>query len=140
MPSSESELGFFSLPPEIRCLIYDFVLVRETQIIPHARPAIDPPLTTSILRTCKQIHREASPSLYSNNAFLMFEAEPSFEWLDQIGFSNIYLLKTIRLRTYVASQGRERDYWDDVIDRLVYYATGFPKQTIYMELEDKLNF
>jgi len=75
MPSQKSQLDFLSLPLKARLRTYEYVLVSEPQVILYYKPAADPPITPSILRTCKQIHSEASPILYSKNTFLVAEPE-----------------------------------------------------------------
>lgn len=89
--SSCGALGI--LPPELRLIIYEYVLRRGATINPHgfhsrqelkrkprkkrrcaARPSPFygvPFLPTSLLRTCRQIYREALPILYSTNAIVI---------------------------------------------------------------------
>jgi hypothetical protein len=60
----EEPLGFVELPPEIRNAIYRYALRSDTAIKGNARIP-----TIGLLRTCKQIHKEASSILYGENTF-----------------------------------------------------------------------
>ena len=72
---------FLELPPEIRNKIYGFSLLYETPITGITSvPAI------GLLRTCKQIHEEASSILYGENCFT-FTALVGFK-----GFAEIRLV------------------------------------------------
>ena len=61
------------LPPEIRILIYRYLLVRRTGIVSESSNLHSPRtplLYPNILRTCRTIHKEASKILFGENAFL----------------------------------------------------------------------
>jgi len=50
-----------------------------------------------ILRTCKQIHHEANPILYSQNVFVISEPEQIFRFIVQVGLVNFKLVKTLHI-------------------------------------------
>jgi hypothetical protein len=85
---------FLKLPPEIRIMIYDLLLVRRSkrqlyntllhekttqrkvQMSSHGwhhnqTRSRSLPICSSILKVCKQVHHEALPVLYSHNMFQM---------------------------------------------------------------------
>lgn len=77
-PDSKQSFNFMKLPPEIRLLIYKELLVRERgpelsfcpgehhKSYSHALKFFVHP---AVLRTCKAIHHEAFPMLYTDNIF-----------------------------------------------------------------------
>ena len=144
MPSQESQITFLSLPAEVRLPIYEYLLVDKPQVIPHCRPATERPLTPSILRTCKQINREASQALYSKNTFLISEPDRDLKWFDSIGRINVKLLKDIRLFVHpvystqrtLFSTGSEGISWYKVLDHLAREATGLRHVYIYWDAEE----
>ena len=63
-----AQFTFFALPPEVRCIIYDFCL-NIGRVFPYywasgAAKGILPPV--ALLRVCKSVHQEAEPFLYRN--------------------------------------------------------------------------
>lgn len=65
--AEEQGVGFLSLAPEIRNMIYTLVLVTE-EPIDLARPT-NFSRTSALLRTCKAVEAEASQILYGKNSF-----------------------------------------------------------------------
>ena len=133
MPSQKPKFQFLSLPPEARLRINESVLVSKPQVIPDRRPAADPPVAPPILRTCKRIHSEASPFLYSTNTFLIAEPERILKWFEQIGRTNIVHLKSVRIFVHGVYSTKEIPFlsiantslhWYKVLDRLAREATG----------------
>lgn len=144
MPPQTSQVDFLSLPSKARLRIFEYVLVSEQQIIPHCRPAADPPVTPSILRTCKQIHSEASPILYSKNTFLVCEPKWIIEWFTKIGPVNIKHLNRIRIfvdpvystkEIPLLQTTTESSLWYKLLDRLAREATGLRHVYIYWDAE-----
>ena len=143
----KSKVQFLALPLEVRLRIYHFALVRDPQIIPHCRPAANPPVTPSILRTCKQIHSEASPVLYSTNSFLICEPEQVLKWFNQIDRINIGLLKSIRICPHAVYSTAEVPSlfspntslpWYKVLDRLAQEATGLRHVYVFWDAEESM--
>ncbi|KAK4443128.1 hypothetical protein QBC34DRAFT_478510 [Podospora aff. communis PSN243] len=60
--------GFFSLPLELRLVVYRFAFVSPTPI-PTSCKSPQFPLSAEFLRTCQRIYREAGPILYAENTF-----------------------------------------------------------------------
>ena len=145
MPPQASQVGFLSLPPRARLRIYEYALVSELQFIPHCRPATETPVIPSILRTCKQIHSEASRILYSKNTFLVSEPKRILEWFTQIGRVNIKHLNRIRIFPHAVyytednpfrETATESSLWYKLLDRLAREATGLRHVYVYWDAED----
>jgi hypothetical protein len=92
---------FLDLPVETRLTIYESLLVvcydlhfelegivdeltMRNVLVPPANRTSGEKLHAQIIRTCRQIYREASPILYKRNCFDFAEAEPS-KFLETIG-------------------------------------------------------
>lgn len=63
----------FKLPPELRCQIYEEVLVSNTPILLNAHQEdslFAPPPPPALLRTCRTIRHESQPIYYSQNTFV----------------------------------------------------------------------
>lgn len=97
MSPHESRSDFLSLPPEGRLRIYEYLLVCKSHVTPEYRPWARQPITLSVLRTCKQIHTEASPIFYSKNEIVVDEPELIIRWLALIGRVNVRHLRRIRI-------------------------------------------
>ncbi len=145
MPPQKSQLDFLSLPLKARLRIYEYVLVSEPQVIPHCKLAADPLITPSVLRTCKQIHSEASPILHSKNTFLVAEPERNLKWFKRMGRSNIKHLKRIRIFVHPVYYTEEIPYlctapessfWYKVLDQLAQEAMGLRDLYIYWDAEE----
>jgi hypothetical protein len=104
--------AFLALPAEIRLQIYDLLLVsrfnREQNpswavgntcqklVILHMIQAPEyRTMEPAILRTCKQIQREAISVLYSGSVFNLSEPKQMFRLMTQIGPTNIKLLRSL---------------------------------------------
>ena len=145
MPPQKSTLDFLSLPPKTRLRIYEYVLVCEPQLIPDYTPPANQPLTPSILRTCKQIHSEASPVLYSKNTFLVAEPDRILKWLIGIGRVNIKYLNSIRIFVHPVyytkeipflHNANESAFWYKLLDQLAREATGLRHIYIFWDAEE----
>ncbi|KAJ0158651.1 hypothetical protein CTA2_11138, partial [Colletotrichum tanaceti] len=124
-PPKPKPFLFFSLPPEIRNMIYGFAFIRPDGVrlvgqptIPllrsskwlWKRKAVRHPLGRSrrvsaedrlpvpFLACCKRVHAEARAMLYSN-AFVAEDMETLGAWLDKLGPGNATCLQRIRVRT-----------------------------------------
>ena len=132
MPLHNSRATFLLLPSELRLRIYEYIFLYEPQLVPIFKPPAERSISPSILRTCKQIHQEASPILYSENTILISDSEQIFQWLTQIGRTNIELLNNIRIwvdavystKNTIFSSARESTFWYKVLDKLAREATG----------------
>ena len=134
MPLNNSQATFLLLPLELRLQIYECIFLSKEQILPHRkhndlRYLVEPPIPTSILRTCKQIHQEASPILYSKNTFIITYPMEILKWLQKIGRANMQLLEKIHIQAEVENRRRpalkdERADWYTLLDLLAREATG----------------
>ena len=134
MPLQKSRTTFLLLPLELRLQIYEYIFLCKKQIILYKtrKHWIEHPIPPSILRTCKQIHQEASPILYSKNIFSISYPERISKWLLEIGRANIKLLKTIHIWVdppLIAAgaaryNAKETAFWYKVLDLLAREATG----------------
>ncbi|KAK5117159.1 hypothetical protein LTR85_008927 [Meristemomyces frigidus] len=64
--TTQSTSRLLALPPELRDEIYRFALVEEKIVVDATRHT-----TPGVLRTCRQIRKEASPIFYRENAFVV---------------------------------------------------------------------
>lgn len=131
MPPPNSPVVFLSLPLEARLRIYKYLLICKSQVVTHCRPATEHPITPSILRTCKQIHNEASSVLYSKNTFLIADPERNLKWFKQIGRFNLKLLSNIRV--FVDPVYSTTNFWYKLLDHLAREATGLLHTYIYWD-------
>ena len=140
MSSRESRSDFLSLPLEVRFRIYEDLLVCKLYVTPEYRPRARPPITLSVLRTCKQIYTEASPIFYSKNEILVDEPEPIIRWLTRIGRINVRHLR--RLRIFVGAVNYGGDFssrdsacvghlWYKLLDELARDAAGLRHIYVY---------
>lgn len=74
--STSSPPGLLDLPPELRFMIFRYLLVCPRRV-DFGRWESDPSVSVAILRTCKCIHREAYDVLYRENQFQL----PNYMWL-----------------------------------------------------------
>ena len=105
-PSENTPITFMTIPAEIRKVILEYILVSDADIctVGHRTNTSDLVghfdglnLDPSILRTCRRIHSEGIPILYSQNHFRVDETQLSFAacpandglntWLTAIGSS-----------------------------------------------------
>ena len=131
MPPQKLQATFLLLPLELRLQIYEYIFLCKKRIVPHKKHhyPVEHPIPTSILRTCKQIHQEASPILYSKNTFLITYPMEILKWLPKIGQANMKLLENIHLQVDVEDRRRpavkdERADWYTLLDLLAREATG----------------
>jgi hypothetical protein len=111
-------------------------------VIPYTQKPRTKIITPSILRTCRQIYREACPILYSENEFTLEDPGQVLKWLSQIGRVNIKRLKCIwifvdpvfRLTTCLGAPS-DSPKWYTLLDRLARQATGLRYVHIYWDSE-----
>ena len=144
MPPPDSQPNLLSLPLELRLQIYGYIFPPEPQVIPYLKSSWKKhSLAPSILRTCKQIHDEALPILYSKNTFLISDPELVLRWLISIGRLNIKLLRNIRIwvdpvystENTLFTSAKNSTSWYKVLDRLAREATGLQHVEIYWDAE-----
>lgn len=143
MSSQKPQVHFLSLPLEARLYIYKNILICQPQVVTHWRPV---GINASILRTCKQVHSEASPILYSENSFLVANPEGILQWLKQIGPVNTKLLKRVCIvvdavwstvaRPSTRDRPRGGSRWYKLLNRLAQEATGLRHIYMYWEAQD----
>lgn len=159
MSQPQQPHNFFSLPLEIRLIIYRHALINKKRlggrfsrsvIVQHQKITVlenpeDRTMAPSLLRTSKQIYREALPILYSENEFLIDQASRFLMWLRQIGPVNIKLLKYLRIFPHAdyspngyAWPGRARpDYsgptWCKLLNKLADEAIGLGYVCVYLD-------
>ena len=145
MPPEKSPFNFLSLPLKARLRTYEYILVGKPQVIPHCRPAAGRSIAPTILRTCKQIHSEASPVLYSKNTFLIAEPERDLKWFQKIGRANVKLLNNIRIfvsavyytnDTIFSNPSMSSRLWYKLLDQLAREATGLRHIYISWDAEE----
>lgn len=119
-------------------------------MIPVLRDPADRMVPT-LLRTCKQIYREALPILYSENEFMIDPAKKALDWLQQIGPINITLLKSLRLFPHAvySETGKswlgddDPDYsgptWCKLLNKLANEATALENVYVYLDADEELS-
>lgn len=130
MPLQNSQATFLLLPLELRLCIYEYIFPCESLTVPY--DCHKPSVPSSILRTCKQIHQEASPTLYLTVTFWIADPERAYKWFMEIGRVNIKLLTQIHFsvsyhssfREGIASNADDLVFWYKVLDLLAREATG----------------
>ena len=131
MPLQDQRSTFLLLPLELRLDIYEYLFLCKKEIHPYCSdiPRAERSISPSILRTCKQIRQEASPILYSKNAFSIACPEVIFPWLRKMGRANIKLLNTIYMwvnpvMRKAKNRAKETGLWYKILDLLAREATG----------------
>lgn len=139
MSAQSREVGFFTLPREIRDCIYGLVLVCEPKLMKFPRDKDEPQIDPSLLRTCKQIHDEASLILYTRNKFFFSKPKATLEWFNQIGPNNFKSVKNIKLWVRAEDEVRhtpDAPAWYKLLNRLAEEATGLRHLDIYLDVDD----
>ena len=138
MPLQNQRSTFLLLPLELRLHIYEYLFLCKKEIHPYCSgiPRAERSIPPSILRTCKQIRQEASPILYSKNAFSIACPQRIFPWLLKMGRANIKLLKTIDIWVNPVMRIdkhsiKETAFWYKVLDLLAREATGLRHLGVY---------
>lgn len=144
--ASQSSSRLFCLPPEIRCEIYQYLLVSRTspvglqgfywEITDHGvhkygkLKTVGPSnIHPSILRTCRSINYEATHYLYDSNAFFFPTDETGPGWLYKIGPSNARTVKDMTIK-YMPSY----EYFED-IGHVFRRAKGLKRLHICLDLD-----
>ena len=149
MPAQESQFDFLSLPLKARLRTYEYILIGKPQVIPLCKPPAQRSIAPTILRTCKQIHIEASPVLYSKNTFLIAKPERDLKWLQEIGRANVKLLNSISIfvhgvyyteDTFFGNASEAFRLWYKLLDQLAREATGLRHVYIEWDADETYNY
>ncbi|KFY38801.1 hypothetical protein V494_04195 [Pseudogymnoascus sp. VKM F-4513 (FW-928)] len=157
MSQPQERHNLFSLPLKLRLSIYRHALVNKKRdgrgrmvqyqiMITIRKEPEDRAMTPALLRTSKQIYREALPILYSENGFLVDKAKQFLDWLQQIGSVNITLLNSLRILPHAVysrtgqtwlGASENLDYsgptWCKLLKKLADEATGL--EYVYVNLD-----
>lgn len=104
--------------------------------MPEYRLSTERPRAPSILRTCKQIHSEASLILYSEILFLVAEPDRILEWLAQIGRRNTKHLKRLHMFVDPVYDSKIRSFWYKLLERLARETTRLQSIDLYWDAEE----
>ncbi|OJZ89727.1 hypothetical protein ASPFODRAFT_43006 [Aspergillus luchuensis CBS 106.47] len=136
---------FLTLPPELRLLIYTHLLTNKhhhrrtlsvADNITNAPPSTQYPihlhhhhnktnnLHPSILLTCKQIHAEALPILYTHNTFSTTHPTQLHHHLTSIGPLNTSLLRSLHIFVPWSNSSSTIWSWIVLLHDLSEHATG----------------
>ncbi|KAH9905262.1 hypothetical protein F4778DRAFT_729208 [Xylariomycetidae sp. FL2044] len=143
-PKPKQRLFLLDLPREIRLRIYDLLLVsrvhhiqimleaymgEHTKVVPwltqYARYLQRQTIEPAVLQTCRQIHLEAAPILYSRNTFRFQEARRVHQFIAQVGEANAKLVRSLEL--YV-EKGANQGSWLCLLNMLPKHTTGLGEQ------------
>jgi len=133
MSQEHSPITLLTIPVEIRLLVYDYLLVSrdrwagfkviETSLSKRI-PCEPRSLHPAILLTCKQIHNEASPILYSENEWYIGKPPPYLKIFDHIGPTHMKQIKTMRISVETDDPTIRSETWISFLNTLVREATG----------------
>ncbi|KAF2871087.1 hypothetical protein BDV95DRAFT_607369 [Massariosphaeria phaeospora] len=152
-PSKTETITFLTLPVEMRLEVYELLLVNRSnetaqgwetvgttnqKKIPldEAQPGQDQGLEPAILRTCKQIYKEARSVLYSRNAFIIAKPrEAHYTIMKCMERDALSSIKTMHLWVSYASQSApdyvpvyanaaEKHQWFKLLKTIRNKATG----------------
>ncbi|OAL44870.1 hypothetical protein IQ07DRAFT_592123 [Pyrenochaeta sp. DS3sAY3a] len=134
----KSNSRFLSLPTEIRLQIYEILLIsrfdrtqnpswavgdtNQKSIMLHMIQARQyRTMEPSLLQTCKQVHREANPTLYSKNVFSIAKPAEIYRLVSQIGIENFSLIRLIQIWV---PRGAKSSEWVQMLHLLAEKGTG----------------
>ena len=111
--STEKNVGFLDLPPEIRNIIYQLVFKYDEPIeVSLMHSCIDYPsfgtakTATQLLRVCRQVNGEAIPVFYGSNIFDVWNDATFHDFVNWIGSSAKHL-RHLKL-TFITNQSQLR--------------------------------
>ncbi|KAI9891148.1 MAG: hypothetical protein M1814_002991 [Vezdaea aestivalis] len=151
-PAIPKSVTFLSLPPEIRNQIYELMFVR-----PSIRPVCRDPLHTedqsavyytsnlyhytSVLRSCKQIHSEATNVLYGMNNFIVYSMDTGasiLAWVNSIGPKNQRLISRLELNWQHMHRMLSSSSQETQLSQRLDDSTGLLKSDIFKAIHDKV--
>lgn len=149
MTTSKPNLDWtiFTLPLEIRLLIYHFALTSPLPISLFTSPSTSPKtLVPALLLTCKRLHAEASHLLYTTNTFVIDTKWPSLSFLQTISRSNTALIRNLRLEVSTNYDGGRvvnhihytGPLWCELLKKLGENAVGLRCMQVYFAAERDL--
>ncbi|KAF2276335.1 uncharacterized protein EI97DRAFT_35704 [Westerdykella ornata] len=149
--------GFLDLPRELRDLIYQYafgiegaifiystdayhvrrnakaVIVRHKGLGPQSPLAISKSVPISLFRTCKQLHAESLPFLYSRNLFRLYASNTDFApryrgYVRNVVFSTDSMIHKQVFDRNVETVGYawRRRFWPDVLQKSKRLLTTYP--------------
>ena len=99
----DEKFRLLDLPPELRNRIYCLVLVKGSEISIQTKiKQIEESEACALLRTCRQVYREAVSTYYSFNIFKLYHTSNFFPqlrgWFQSIGEENLRQIQFMRLQ------------------------------------------
>lgn len=94
-----NSVGFFSLPAELRVLVYRHLLVEDAPLTTYWPSPLYSPIP-NILRTCQLIRQEAFPVMYGENTFFVSIMHPRHSILRSQRISETMQNVGINVRLY----------------------------------------
>lgn len=143
-----SRLSFLDLPAELRLCIYEEALVRRIDtpfaatsswdrrkyiLLHFIGTAVKINIPIGLLRTCKQLHAEAAPIIYSQNIFSANEPHDVLRFLDQIGVANASYVSRMHLWVSYLSP---LETWLQTLEMLRVMAEGLRHLEIGFSMAD----
>lgn len=133
--------AFFTLPIELRFLIYNYALLGrlngdkkeihvDIRMDKERSENDDLSISPAILQTCKMVYLEASPILYAKNEFAVYNPQSMIAFMQKVGLTNTKHLKSLVLRV----EWHPIPYWVELLHNLSENATGLRKITICFDL------
>jgi hypothetical protein len=99
---------FLGLPPEIRNIIYHYVLIEPGALhfiqLPTGTKLLEPRVWLSLLFACRQVYTEATKILYGEARFRLISLDSQHQletvrwFLDMIGPENAHCIRELELR------------------------------------------
>lgn len=87
---------FLTLPVELRLQVYGYAFIPTEHKFTRKWDSRDR-ATVSLLRTCKQVHSEAAPVLYSGMTFHLYVCTNALDFLHSIGPINRTYIKSLHI-------------------------------------------
>lgn len=132
------------LPVEIRLIIYDLLLVsrfnrwdnpswsvgnthQKLILLDMIQTRENRTMEPSVLQTCKQIHLEAIPILYSRNVFRLIHPDLMWRLMAQIGHTNTKLIQSLDI--YVPPEA-DKGAWLNLLRVLPTATTGLKSMEV----------
>lgn len=122
---------FFNLPLELRLQVYGHAFIPTGhEYYSWKKNSSGDRATVSLLRTCKQIHNEAAPVLYSTITFHLYVCPKAVDFLRSIGPINITYIKSLHI---FFTNSPKIAIWKELVHALRYDVKGLRQLRVVWE-------
>lgn len=120
---------FLTLPVELRLQVYGYAFIPTEHEYSRKRNNRDR-ATVSLLRTCKQVHSEAAPVLYSGMTFHLYVCPKALEFLRSIGPINKTYIKSLHV---FFTDAPKIAIWKELVHALKHEVKGLRQLRVVWE-------